>query len=272
MKKIIIPFDGGHFSDGAFKLASILNETNPVLLTGVFLPEVDFAKIFFFPTAFAAPVYIPGAEEFEEKTIERNIKVFKELCQKNNIKYNIHKDLYDTSIAMLTKESRFADLMIVGSEVFYTNGSGGPFEYLKDTLHHAECPVMIVPEKFKQPSQVILAYDGSESSVYAIKQFAYLFPELCKLDTKLVYFGDEKKEIPRKESIEELARAHFDKFSMTSVSSEDENSFDEWLSEHWNPILVSGSFNRSGISALFKRSFVMRTIIQHKTSVFIAHD
>ena len=126
MKKIIIPFDGGHFSEGAFKLASILNETNPVLLTGVFLPEVDFAKIFFFPTAFAAPVYIPGAEEFEEKTIERNIKVFKELCQKNNIKYNIHKDLYDTSIAMLTKESRFADLMIIGSEVFYTNGSGGP--------------------------------------------------------------------------------------------------------------------------------------------------
>ncbi len=272
MKKIIIPFDGGHFSEGAFKLASMLNETSPVLLTGIFLPEVDYAKIFFFPTAFAAPAYIPVLEDFEEETVERNINLFIELCQKNNIKHKTHKDLYDTAVSLLSMESRFADMMIIGSEVFYTNGSAGPFEYLKETLHHAECPVMIVPEKFKQPSQVILAYDGSQSSVYAIKQFAYLFPELCKLNTKLVYFGDEKQDVPRRDLIEELASAHFEKFSITKISGEDKNGFDGWLSEHWDPVLVSGSFNRSGISELFKRSFVIETIRQHKTSVFIAHQ
>ncbi|MEO8413206.1 MAG: universal stress protein [Ginsengibacter sp.] len=271
MKKIIIPFDGAHFSEGAFKLASILNDTNPVLLTGIFLPEVDYAKIFFFPSAFAAPAFIPVMEGFKEETIDRNIKLFVELCDKNNIKHKTHKDLYDTAVSLLTMESRFADLMIIGSEVFYTSGSVGPFEYLKDTLRHAECPVMIVPEKFRQPSQVILAYDGSESSVYAIKQFAYLFPELCKLNTMLVYFGDEKQDVPRRELIEELASAHFEKFSIRKIAGEDKNSFDEWLSEHWDPLLVSGSFNRSGISELFKSSFVIQTIKQHKTSVFIAH-
>lgn len=272
MKKIIIPFDGAHFSKGAFQLACSINETKPVLLTGVFLPEVDYAKIFFFPTAFAAPAYIPVLQDSEEETIEKNIKVFIGLCQKNNIKYKVHKDLYDKTISLLTTESRFADLMIIGSEVFYTSGTAGPFEYLKDTLHHAECPVMIVSEKFNQPSQVILAYDGSESSVYAIKQFTYLFPELCKLNTMLVYFGDEKQDIPNKDLIDELASAHFEKFSIRKISGEDISNFDKWVSEHWNPVLVSGSFNRSGISELFKRSFVIETIKQHKTSVFVAHN
>ncbi len=272
MKKIIIPFDGSHFSAGAFSLACSLNETKPVLLTGIFLPEVDYAKIFFFPTAFAAPAYLPIVEDSEVDTIDKNIKVFIDLCQKNNIKYKVHKDLYDKTISLLTTESRFADLMIIGSEVFYTGGSAGPFEYLKDTLHHAKCPVMIVPEKFSPPSQVILAYDGSESSIYAIKQFAYLFPELCKLNTLLVYFGDGKQGVPNRDLIEELTSAHFEKFSIRKISREEKSNFDEWLSEHWNPILVSGSFNRSGISELFKRSFVIQTIKQHQTSVFIAHQ
>lgn len=226
-------------------------------------------KYFFFPTAFAAHAYIPVVEDAEVDTIEKNIKVFISLYQKNNIKYKVHKDLYDKTISLLTTESRFADLMIIGSEVFYTGGNAGPFEYLKDTLHHAECPVMIVPEKFSPPSQVILAYDGSESSVYAIKQFAYLFPELCKLNTMLVYFGDEKQTIPSKDLIEELVSANFEKFSIRKICDEDKSNFDEWLSERWNPVLVSGSFNPSGISELFKRSFVIQTIKQHKTSVFL---
>ena len=270
MKKIIIPFDGGSFSKGAFKLACSLNETNPILLTGIFLPKVDYARLFFFPTAFAAPAYIPVLEDFEEEIIEKNIEDFVALCQKSNIQYRVHKDLYDSAIPRLTKETRFADLMIIGSEVFYTDGSAGPFEYLKDALHNAECPVMIVPEKFNFPSQVILGYDGSESSVYAIKQFAYLFPKVCNLNTMLVYIGDEKHNIPYHDLIEEFASAHFEKLSIRKIG-EDKSSFDQWLAEHWNPLLVSGSFNRSGISELFRRSFVIQTIKAHKTSVFIAH-
>ena len=49
-------------------------------------------------------------------------------------------------------------------------------EYLKDALHASECPVLVVPEKFDFPESNILAFDGSESSVYAIKQFVYMFP------------------------------------------------------------------------------------------------
>jgi hypothetical protein len=93
MKKIIIPFDGGHFSKGAFSFASSLHEMKPILLTGVFLPEVDYARFFLFPTAFAAPAYIPMLEDFEVDEVEGNVEKFAQLCQKNFIEYRVHKDL-----------------------------------------------------------------------------------------------------------------------------------------------------------------------------------
>lgn len=272
MKKIIIPFDGGHFSKGAFSFANSLHEMKPILLTGVFLPEVDYASFFFFPTAFARPAYIPLVEGFDEEKVETNVEQFAQLCQNNFIEYRVHKDLYKSSIPQLTKETRFADLMVIGSEVFYKNGiTFGSNEYLKDALHNTECPVIIVPEKFNFPSHIILAYDGSASSVFAIKQFAYLFPELCNRNAILVYVGDEKHDIPDQVLIEELASRHFENLTITKVTSGHKNRFSTWFEEHKNSLLVSGSFGRSGVSELFNRSFIIDIIKEYKTPVFIAH-
>ena len=257
MKKIVIPFDGGHFTKGAFSFASGLHGMKPILLTGVFLPQVDYARFFFFPTAFAAPAFIPMMEDFEGDEVESNVERFALLCQKNFIEYRVHKDLYDSSIPQLTKETRFADVMIIGSETFYTNGIvNGSNEYLTDALHITECPVIIVPEEFNFPSNIILAYDGSASSVYAIKQFANLFPELCNLKTILVYAGDEKHNLPDQVLIEELAARHFENLTITKLNSDHKNEINNWLSEHKDSLLVSGSFGRSGVSEIFSLSLI----------------
>jgi hypothetical protein len=272
MKKIIIPFDGGHFSKGAFSFVNSLHEMKHVLLTGIFLPEVDYARFFFFPTAFAAPVYIAGIENFQEENIDTNIEQFAQACQRNLIEYRIHKDLFGSSISQLTKETRFADLMVIGSEAFYTNGIvDGSYEYLKDALHTTECPVIIVPEKFNFPSNIILAYDGSASSVYAIKQFANLFPELCNLKTIVLYAEDEKHSLPDQVLIEELAARHFENLTITKLNSNHKNEINNWISEHQDSLLVSGSFGRSGFSEIFSRSFIIDIIKEHATPVFIAH-
>ena len=273
MKKIVIPFDGGHFSKGAFSFASSLHEKKAILLTGIFLPEVDYARFIFFPTAFAAPVFMAGVEDFEEEEVNNNVEMFAELCQKNLIEYRVHKDLFDSSIPQLSKETRFADLMIIGSETFYTNGIvNGTNEYLKDALHSTECPVVIVPEKFDFPSNIILAYDGSASSVFAIKQFANLFPELCNLKTILVYVCNEKHNMPDQVLIEELVARHFSNLTVTKkITSDNKNDISNWFSQLKNSLVVSGSFGRSGISELFKKSFLIELIKEHSTPVFIAH-
>ena len=45
MKKIILISDGRNFSDAAFEFAKRLNELQPILLTGIFLPQTDYATL-----------------------------------------------------------------------------------------------------------------------------------------------------------------------------------------------------------------------------------
>ncbi|MEO6328910.1 MAG: hypothetical protein ABIO55_08260 [Ginsengibacter sp.] len=271
MKKVIIPFDGDHFSKGAFSFVQTLHDIKPILLTGVFLPQVDYARFFFFPSAFSAPAYLPLIEDSDH--VDSNVEQFAQLCQKNAIEYRIHKDLFESSIPQLIKETRFADLMIIGSETFYKNGSSyGSDEYLKDAVRSTECAVVIVPEKFNFPTEVILAYDGTASSVFAIKQFIYLFPELSDVKTIIVYAGDEKHDIPDEVLIEELAARHFVDLTITKLTSRHKQDFTTWFGDHKDSILVSGSFGRSGLSELFSRSFIIDIIKEYRTPVFIAHQ
>lgn len=274
MKKIIIPFDGNHFSEGAFSFASKLSKVSPLFLAGIFLPGVEYADIFFFPAAFAAPVYIPKLEKLERDTIDHNAIKFSERCKENHLAFKVHKDISDTksAISHLTMETRFADLMILGTEVFYTQGSDGPLEYLKNALRHTECPVILVPEKFNFPSHVILAYDGSAASVYAIRQFASLFPELCNLPTTLMYAGADGDDIPQKELIDELVARHFKNYRINKVPAKYETKINDWLPKYPDSLLVAGSFGTTGVSSIFRSSFIINVIREHKVPIFVAHQ
>ncbi|MES1223637.1 MAG: hypothetical protein ABUT20_49535 [Bacteroidota bacterium] len=133
-----------------------------------------------------------------------------------------------------------------------------------------ECPVIVVPENFVFPKNNILLYDGTERSVYAIKQFAYLFPELAGNRTLLVYIsGDEK--IPDQVNIEELAARHFHDLTIMKVEIDPGKYFTTWLSERKSGILISGSFGRSAFSRMLKKSFISNAIKEHTLPVFIAH-
>jgi len=158
-----------------------------------------------------------------------------------------NKILDDFAIPELTKETRFADLLIIGSEIFYNNIAENDSNiFLKDTLQHTECPVLVVPENFYFPSQNILAYDGSASSVFAIKQFAYLFPDLCDNKTILVYASEETEDIPAQVNIEKLAASHFSNLAITVLNTGRRKNFSEWVLKHENPLLISGSFGQIG--------------------------
>lgn len=273
MRKILLVFDGLNFSEGAFEFARRLNEKNQILVTGVFMPQVDFANLWSYAGAASGAITIPLIEDDEAKEIENNIERFKQLCEKSKIEYRVHKDFYAFALPELKRESRFADLIIIGSEKFYANiGVNGPNDYIKDALHDAECPVLVVPEKFNFPESNILSYDGSESSVFAMKQFAYLFPEFVKNPTLLVYAKNEsEEEIPNVAYIEELAARHFPDLKIVKLHLDPKEYFGAWISEKKNSILVSGSFGRSSLSRVFRKSFIKDVIKDHKLPIFITH-
>ena len=145
-------------------------------------------------------------------------------------------------------------------------------DYLRTALHSAECAALVVPEKFDYPEINILAYDGSESSAFAIKQFCYLFPELCRNKTLLVTVGYESGNRKLDEQyIEEFATRHFPDLNVLNLQIDPKRYFSTWMMEKKNAILVSGAFGRSSVSQLFKKSFVSDIIRDHMLPVFIAH-
>lgn len=267
MKKILLAFDGTQFSKGAFEFARRLHELQPILLTGAFLPQVDFSASWSY-IAGDGPLNIPTVEPSTSEKVAANILQFEALCKANNIDFRTHKHFHNLALSELRKETRFADLLVLGSETFFEGHTG----YLADILHDTECPTVVVPEAFRFPEQLVLAYDGSASSVFAIRQFACVLPELCSLPTTLVYAGGETgAPVPDEDYIEELAARHFSDLEIMNMEISSNNEFASWLDHMPAALLVTGAFGRSLLSQAFHESFADEVVGRYAVPVFIAH-
>jgi hypothetical protein len=274
MKKIIIALDGTHFPKGAFEFAKYINNSSDILLAGIFLSPIDYSKLL----AFSGMEGIALMPEWlmrneDDEIVNKNIHLFEEACVKEGIQYRIHKDNDLSALASLVEESRFADVLLVSSELFYENvQKQQPNFYLEEVLKKAECSVVLIPEKFTEPQQVVLTYDGSESSVFAVKQFAYLFPEFTRQETVLVSINKaEAVELPEYNIVTELVSRHYPSLQITNLPMVDRKDFAVWMEEQPNSFITIGAYSRSMFPALFKKSFASTVIHDLNMPIFISH-
>jgi hypothetical protein len=273
MKKVLVVFEGSRFASSSMSFAIHLNSIQNIMLAGIFLPQTDISSMWSrSPGAGTGSNFIPLMEEVDAEVIHRNIETFGKLCTQNKIDFTVHKDIMDLALPQLKSETRFADLLLIESETFYGNAAPDARNtYLYEALSQSECPIIVIPEHMVVPQSLVLAYDGSKSSVYALKQFAYLFPEMTSLPTLLVYVDGGEEDFPDKINIEELAARHFSNLSFLKLDMDPRKYFPTWLSEKKESMLVAGAFGRSALSRLFKPGFVADVIGEHTLPVFIAH-
>lgn len=273
MKKVLLALDGEHFPKGAFELAAEWHLKEPLLLTGVFISPVDVSKIITYTGLEAVPMMPSVVEGQYARQIARNIQTFEEKCMHAGLEYRIHNDVESMPIASLVEETRFADLVLVSRESFFANvNKDQPNEYLQELLKKAECPVLLIPEKYTAPDKVLLLYDGDASSVYAIKLFAYLFPNLTTLPATLLSTtkkADEK--MPEQESVAELASRHYPQLTLNNMALDHPSQLINWILEEGNTWIVMGAYGRSLFSTLFKKSFADEFIENVRMPLFITH-
>lgn len=273
MKKVIISLDGQHFPKGAFEFAKSINADNKILLAGIFLSPVDYSKLLAY-TGLEGITILPEwlVKNEDDVLVNKNISLFEEACVAEGIEFRIHKDTDLMAISTLVEETRFADVLIISSELFYANVSKQqPNFYLEEVLKRTECPVMLVPENYTEPERVILAYDGHESSVFAIKQFAYLFPELAAKETILLSLLQHDDELYEYSMVTELVGRHYPNLKIQSLHTKQKNDLINWLSGNPQSLVVMGAYGRSGFSQLFKKSFANDVISHTRMPVFISH-
>jgi hypothetical protein len=271
MKKIALAFDGLHFPEGAFAFIRYLHALRPLMVTGSFVPLIDFAHMWSYASGTSGSLTIPLVEDEHAEKVNHNIQDFKNRCINSDIPYQVHKNFYGLAVQELVGETRFSDVLLLGMDAFYQNLGDEMNDYFKEILHKSECPVMVYPNEFEAPKSLVLAYDGSSSSVGAIKQFAYLFSELKALPTVLLYVaGKEEESIPDDSQVEDLVGMHYPNFKVQRLVVQ-RDDFTHWLEGKEQSILVSGAYGRSYVSQLFKKSFVRDILVSHQLPVFIAH-
>lgn len=277
MKKILAAFDGTKYSEGASKYALEIAKATNSLLVGVFIQDMrylNFTYAYAWDQPFIDFTAVEAGEKEEQEKIDLNIKLFKRACDEKGVHHKVHLDK-GVPVQELLRESIFADIIIVDENTgFYTMGKDAPSPFLKDLLVDSHCPVLIVPHHYSYFDKVFMCYDGGASSVFAIKQFAYLFPELEELKSTVISVNEKSgNHLKEGQNFKDLIHSHFKNTDYIVLHGDSGDELVGYLKDHaQNAIVVMGSYGRNAIARVFHQSLSTRVIKELNVPVFITHQ
>lgn len=274
MKKIIATFDGLKYADSTEKYALHLAKKYNVKLFGVFLEDLTYHSYKIIDMVGGDDVDLRKAEylrRFDQENRENAIRLFHEHCEAEGVIYSTHRDR-NIAIQELIHESLFADLVIIQNNETLTHYSEQtPTRFISGLLERSECPVLVVPPIFKNPEKVIFLYDGEPSSIFAIKQYAYLFPDE-NLHAELVTVNKKEQVIPDSHLLREWIKINYPDTSFHAITGDSHDEILRYLKNQVeNTIVVMGAYGRGIISRMIHHSLADVLMSKLQVPLFIAH-
>jgi hypothetical protein len=279
MEKILLVIDAVYPNKNALDFACYLGRLTRSKVTGVFLENAaskespvlkQLHKLTHSPFAGDEMPEDPGSRH--EELVEKNIARFKEGCICRDVNYNLHRDR-GMPVEELVQESRFADIMVTdAAQSFQQQFEGIPSEFVRELLKKAECPVIIAPETFEPVKEIVFTYNGSPSSIFAIKQFTYLFPQFSNTKATIIqvnsngeWHGNDKQHL------KEWLNDHYTNLHFEAIKGTADTQLFNYLFNKKNMFLVMGAYGRNPLSEFFKPNpadMLIKTVTQ---AIFITH-
>lgn len=278
MEKILLAIDATSLSMPALDFACYLSRLTHSELTGVFLenrvadekPVLKSIQGVDYPDGEAGR----QSEEYQQKRtlIEKNIVLFNDACGRRSIRHSILRES-GVPASDLIYESRFADLIVTDAATsFRKTFEGVPTEFVKDVLKEAECPVIVAPESFEGIDEIVFACNGTRSSIFAMKQFTYLFPQLSEKKAVVLHISESGAwSEDARESQKKWLQNHYSSIGFETLAGDTEDRLFDYLFKRKNTFIVMGAYGRSSFSLFFKHShadLIIRTVTQ---PLFISH-
>src|SRR5665647_138700 len=276
MEKILLAVDAINPDNNSLEFAGYLGRLTKSKITGVFLDNLSIEERPLLKKVLANADNAEEEESSEPKEkmelIEKNISFFEEACINREVNYRLYLDGGNPA-GKLIEESRFADLLVLGAAMsFHKHYEGIPTEFAREVLKKAECPVIIAPESFDAIDEIIFSYDSSSSSLFAIKQFTYLFSQLKDKKVTILQVNESGEwQSENKNKLKEWLREHYTDLQFVALKGKSEIVLFDYLFKRKNIFLVMGAYGRTTISQFLKHShadLLMNTITQ---PIFIAH-
>lgn len=278
MKKILVVFNGAKFAYHVLEQAIAIARQDNSLLVGIFLrPPTSSETIYPFINDLAltgSSYYLQDASVEDAAIIKTNVTLFRDTCGGASVNHSIHLDK-GTPVNELLKESVFADLIVIDAMAdLYTNIPGLLTPSLRELLADSHCPVLVVHEKAQPVEKAILTYDGSPSSMHAIKMYSYLFPHLRNAPTRLVTVTESKEPVlPNAANATNWLKVHFTGLVTDVLSGDTKSALKTYLEDKQaNALIVMGAYGRNAVSRLLRQSLA-NYILSHTTMpLFITHE
>jgi hypothetical protein len=270
MKKLLVVLNGSIFPQHVTEAAISMAKESGFHLHAVFMNSaLEFEEYgYAFPNDLSLTRNdLTGKTLAEESDdlLAVNTQLFGDMCNTANLSFTIEQNK-EITLGMLTELSAFSDLII-------TDATPNLNQYhVIDLLAEARCPVYLVSKEVQKIENIILTYDGSFSSIYAIKQYAQLFPEMRKLPTSLVYIdNDENDEFPREKNIKTWLPQHYSNVQYKILHGDVRDELVNYVKSIPDSLVIMGSFGRSAFSRLFHKSLANAVIADGRSALFIAH-
>lgn len=275
MKKIVVIIDALNFREELLDIyqhiANVLNGT----LTIVFLEDENGPALMVPNLSEGIPSYkyeiVLKAAREKERVINEHTLLLEKGCEKRNILFSFHKDK-GVPVEEAIEESRFADLMLISRDTSFSMlYDSNPPGFLKNILTDAQCPVLVLPDIQTDFKEAVLAYNGTFSSMFAIRQFIYLFGELdMKITVGYVVENDEVS-IPHKQQLKEYLKGYFDNIEYKMLEGAPDEAFIQLLEEKKDCVVTFGAYGRSRFSRFFRRSSADNILRKINAPIFITH-
>ena len=254
MKKILLAIDADHMDTDVIHFACNIASLSHSTLTGYFFtqsredePVVNMA----FGMPFVEMVVTAPTATEQRQLV--HIQQFERTCAVRGIRCSVQNNSAQYAAASIIEESRFADLVIVQPTLSFEKAEEAPTGSVKQILAGAECPVLVAPLNLSGVEEIVFAYDGSRSAVFAIKQFTYLFPELA--DKKAIVLQvnkDDSLPVTEKEKLGKWLRMHYSSIGFQVLQGKASEELYGHLLGKQHTIVVMGAFGRSWLSGVFK--------------------
>ena len=278
MKKIIAAFDGLKYSKSTSDYATYLAKQTNTHLVGVFMDDQTYTSYKIYDLITKEAPSEDKLKKFEAKdkaARDTAAEIFEKACQHSGLEYTVHHDR-NIAIQELKHESIYADLLIIDSKETLTHYTEKlPTRFIRDLLGDSQCPVLIVPQKYKPVDKIILLYDGEPSSVHAIKMFSYLLPQLKHLDTEVISVKPVNSilHLPDNKLMKEFMKRHYPKAKYIVMKGWAEDEIVKHLKQtSENALVVMGAYRRGTVSRWFRESMADSLMKEVKLPLFIAHN
>jgi nucleotide-binding universal stress UspA family protein len=262
MKKIITALSPIDTPWPAMRLATAIarNHSADIHLVFLILPDEDVDYNYPYPNDLSSAEDFPDGKiisESNRELINDKLDLFKQECETASINLSFEKNI---SFDKLTKDTANTDLFIADEGA----------DFLNKILPRLNCPAILAGDDHL-PDQVVLMFNNSESSKFAIEKYCSLLPEFKNLQTFLLSInpGDENE---NQQYVQEKLSSQFADISIKARRGKVKQELEKFLSELPGHVLVvMGAFGRSEISRFFHESLANTVMKEKRVSLFVAH-